>query len=139
MGGEKEDGLKPVEDTKVVELQRELPSQLSAGDNEKSPGRDSVSGSTVNSGPTKGKSVAQTTVTDDSEDPFAHLPDHEREILKKQLDVSDLKVSFIGLHRYASKTDLLIIFVSAICAIAAGAALPLFTVSEKKKNFPSTV
>ncbi|KAF9884256.1 GTPase-activating protein [Aspergillus nanangensis] len=59
---------------------------------------------------------------------YAHLPDHEKAILKMQLDVEEKSVSFFALYRYSSRMDLLIIFVSAICAIAAGAALPLFTI-----------
>ncbi|KAJ5095086.1 hypothetical protein N7532_007377 [Penicillium argentinense] len=59
---------------------------------------------------------------------FAHLPDHEKTILKLQLDAPAAKISFFGLYRYASRMDMLILFVSAICAIAAGAALPLFTI-----------
>ncbi|KAJ5693406.1 ABC multidrug transporter mdr1 [Penicillium macrosclerotiorum] len=59
---------------------------------------------------------------------FAHLPEHEKEILKRQLDAPDVKISFFGLYRYASHTDILILVVSAICSIVAGAALPLFTI-----------
>jgi ATP-binding cassette subfamily B (MDR/TAP) protein 1 len=55
--------------------------------------------------------------------------EHEKQILKMQLDADDVNVSFFGLFRYASRMDLAIMFVSAICAIVAGAALPLFTVS----------
>lgn len=65
---------------------------------------------------------------------FAHLPQHEKDILKKQLDAPVAKISFFGLYRYASKMDILILLVSAICAIAAGAALPLFTVSFEPEN-----
>lgn len=59
---------------------------------------------------------------------FAHLPEHERAILKRQLDTPDVKVSFITLFRYASMWDLIIFYVAALCSIAAGAALPLMTV-----------
>ncbi|KAA8643122.1 hypothetical protein EYZ11_005820 [Aspergillus tanneri] len=65
----------------------------------------------------------------DQPDPlYAHLSAHERDILKKQLEAEDATVSFFGLYRYASRMDMLAILVSAICAIAAGAALPLFTI-----------
>lgn len=66
--------------------------------------------------------------TTDADAAFAHLPEHEKQILKKQLDAPTVRINFLGLYRYASKMDLLIIFISAICAIAGGAALPLFTV-----------
>lgn len=65
----------------------------------------------------------------DSDALYAHLPEHEKRILKDQLDGPEVKASFVTLFRYASKWDILIMIVSAICAIAAGAALPLFTVS----------
>lgn len=59
---------------------------------------------------------------------IAHLPEEEQRVLRTQLDELKGNISFFGLWRYATKIDLLIIVVSAICAIAAGAALPLFTV-----------
>lgn len=93
----------------------------------------SASGSTVT--PSEGKkekAKASTPSADsgDSEDVFAHLPEDEKQILKKQLDAPDVKVSFVTLFRYASRMDLIIMVVSAFCAIVAGAALPLFTVSN---------
>jgi ATP-binding cassette, subfamily B (MDR/TAP), member 1 len=59
---------------------------------------------------------------------FAHLPEHERAILKRQLDIPEVKVSFLMLFRYASTWDLVIFYIAAICSIAAGAAMPLMTV-----------
>ena len=61
-------------------------------------------------------------------DPYAHLPEREAKILKDQVHTPDVKVGLATLYRYSSRNDLLIIFVSAICAIASGAALPLMTV-----------
>lgn len=61
-------------------------------------------------------------------DPFAHLPEREAKILRDQVYTPDVKVGLATLYRYSSRNDLLIIFVSAICAIASGAALPLMTV-----------
>lgn len=72
---------------------------------------------------------SKTALSLDDDAIFAHLPQHEKDILNKQLDAPVAKISFFGLYRYASKMDILIMLVSAICAIAAGAALPLFTVS----------
>lgn len=77
------------------------------------------------------KNASKTALTLDDDAIFAHLPEHEKEILKKQLDAPSVKISFFGLYRYASRMDLLILVVSAICAIVAGAALPLFTVSSR--------
>lgn len=65
---------------------------------------------------------------EDEDAVFAHLPDHEKAILKEQLHIPDVKVSFVGLYRYASTNDLIVLAVSAICSIAAGAIMPLFTV-----------
>lgn len=62
------------------------------------------------------------------EDLFAHLPEHEASILRRQLEIPDIKASYKDLYRYATRTDLAIQFVSGISAIAAGAALPLMTV-----------
>lgn len=59
---------------------------------------------------------------------IAHLPKEEQQVLRSQLDELKANISFFGLWRYATKIDILIIVISAICAIAAGAALPLFTV-----------
>ncbi|KAL4800940.1 P-loop containing nucleoside triphosphate hydrolase protein [Aspergillus venezuelensis] len=59
---------------------------------------------------------------------IAHLPEEEQEILKKQLEELKVTITFFGLWRYATRTDILILVISALCAIAAGAALPLFTI-----------
>src|SRR5215469_12223111 len=66
--------------------------------------------------------------TKDEEDPFKHLPDHEKEILKRQVDIPDVKVGYFTLYRYATKMDILIIIISTICTIAAGVGIPLMTV-----------
>ena len=65
---------------------------------------------------------------DDLDATLAHLPEHERAILKEQLFIPETKVTFFTLYRYASKKDIIIFVISSICSIAAGAALPLFTV-----------
>ncbi|KAF1811980.1 P-loop containing nucleoside triphosphate hydrolase protein [Eremomyces bilateralis CBS 781.70] len=67
-------------------------------------------------------------VPKDENDPFKHLPDHERAILKRQLDTPDVQVGYTALYRYATRNDLIILVVSAIMAIGAGAALPLMTI-----------
>lgn len=103
----------------------------SSAEHRKSAGRSSISSSTVVPAGEKDKGSRSNALAE-SEDPdalFAHLPEHEKEILKKQLDSPDVNVSFFALFRYASRMDILIMLVSALCAIVAGAALPLFTVS----------
>jgi ATP-binding cassette subfamily B (MDR/TAP) protein 1 len=62
------------------------------------------------------------------EDLYAHLPDAEAQILRRQVDIPVVKSGWKTLYRYSTKWDIVIIVVSAICSIAAGAALPLMTV-----------
>ncbi|KAF2773520.1 multidrug resistance protein 1, 2, 3 [Teratosphaeria nubilosa] len=59
---------------------------------------------------------------------LAHLPEHEAAILRRQLDIPPVKVTYFGLYRYATRNDFFIMIVSGICAITGGAALPLMTV-----------
>lgn len=63
------------------------------------------------------------------DDPFRGLPEHERSILRRQIDVPEVKIGYFSLYRYANKMDLTILLISSICTIAAGAAMPLMTVS----------
>jgi ATP-binding cassette, subfamily B (MDR/TAP), member 1 len=63
------------------------------------------------------------------QDPFKHLPAHEADILRAQVETPDVKVTYFTLFRYANKFDWMIFAVSAICAIGSGAAMPLMTVS----------
>ncbi|KAI9662049.1 MAG: GTPase-activating protein [Alyxoria varia] len=67
------------------------------------------------------------------DDPLQHLPQHERDIIQRQLTTPDVNVTVRALYRYATRYDWLIIVVSALTAIAAddmdsGATLPLQTV-----------
>jgi ATP-binding cassette subfamily B (MDR/TAP) protein 1 len=57
-----------------------------------------------------------------------HLSRNEKDILERQLSMPPVKVSYTMLYRYATKTDIFILIVSAICAIASGAVMPLMTV-----------
>ncbi|KAJ2974997.1 hypothetical protein NQ176_g5761 [Zarea fungicola] len=66
--------------------------------------------------------------TDDPEDLYAHLPQHEADILKRQVDIPTLAKGAGVLYRYASRNDLIIIAISAVAAVASGAALPLMTI-----------
>ncbi|KAI0429203.1 ABC transporter [Xylaria sp. FL1042] len=61
-------------------------------------------------------------------DPYQHLPENEATILRRQVTVPEVKAGFATLYRYATRNDLLIIFISSIAAIGAGAALPIMTV-----------
>lgn len=64
----------------------------------------------------------------EGEDAYAHLPPHEKEIVKRQLDIPEVKVTYRTLYRYATRNDMIIIIISCICAIAGGAVMPLMTV-----------
>lgn len=68
-------------------------------------------------------------VKDQDEDPFRHLPEHEQEILRRQVHIPDVKVGYFTLYRYASRWDWVVWWVSVVCTIMAGAAMPLMTVS----------
>ncbi|KAE8449173.1 GTPase-activating protein [Mollisiaceae sp. DMI_Dod_QoI] len=65
-------------------------------------------------------------VSDD--DIYAHLPPAEAEILKRQVDIPVVNSGWKTLYRYSTTYDIIIMIISAICSIAAGAALPLMTV-----------
>lgn len=65
----------------------------------------------------------------EGEEAYAHLPPHEKEIVKRQLDIPEVKVTFRTLYRYATRNDLIIIAISSICAVAGGSVMPLMTVS----------
>ncbi|KAL7948340.1 P-loop containing nucleoside triphosphate hydrolase protein [Trichoderma barbatum] len=66
--------------------------------------------------------------SDDIDEMFAHLPPNQAEILKRQVYTPEIKAGIKAVYRYASRTDLVIIFISAFCAIASGAAIPMMTI-----------
>ncbi|KAK5953832.1 GTPase-activating protein [Knufia fluminis] len=59
---------------------------------------------------------------------FAHLPKHEQDVLKRQVDIPSVPVKYSTLFRYATTWDKVFLVIAAICAIGGGAALPLMTV-----------
>lgn len=62
------------------------------------------------------------------EDPLAHLPEHEAAIIRRQLEIPPVKLSYKDLYRYATRNDLLIMCISGLCAITGGAVMPLMTI-----------
>ena len=64
----------------------------------------------------------------EGDEAYAHLPEKERHIVKEQLDIPTVKVTFVTLYRYATRNDLIIVAISALMAIAGGAVMPLMTV-----------
>lgn len=73
--------------------------------------------------------IVEVSEVKEGEEAYAHLPPHEKEIVKRQLDIPEVKVTFTTLYRYATRNDLIIVAISCICAIAGGAVMPLMTVS----------
>lgn len=61
---------------------------------------------------------------------LAHLPEHEREVLKRQIDTPNISVGWFSLYRYATTWDLVIVVISTLCAIGGGAVMPLMTVGR---------
>ncbi|OTA66793.1 ABC transporter [Hypoxylon sp. EC38] len=61
-------------------------------------------------------------------DPFGHLPPTEADILRRQVITPEVQTGIKTLYRYASRNDLIIMAVSAVGAMAGGAAMPLMTV-----------
>ena len=66
----------------------------------------------------------------EGEEAYAHLPEHEKEVVKRQLDIPAVKVTYWTLFRYATRNDIIILVISTFCAIAGGAVMPLMTVSR---------
>ena len=58
------------------------------------------------------------------------LSEQEKQIIDRQTDAPKLNVGFFALFRYANKTHTLIMIVSLIASIAAGAVMPLMTVCK---------
>ena len=91
----------------------------------------SSSGSSSNDDPALAKldsKVIKVGEVKNGEEAYAHLPEHEKAIVKRQLDIPTVKVTYKTLFRYSTKNDLIIIIISSICAIAGGAVMPLMTV-----------
>lgn len=57
----------------------------------------------------------------------AGLSEVEKEIMHRQLDAPNEKVGYFALFRYANRHEMLIMFVSFLASVVAGACLPLMT------------
>jgi ATP-binding cassette subfamily B (MDR/TAP) protein 1 len=57
----------------------------------------------------------------------AGLTEDEKSIIRRQLDAPNESVGYFALFRYANKQDMLIMFVSFLASVVAGACLPLMT------------
>lgn len=61
--------------------------------------------------------------------PTASLSEKEKDLIDRQLTAPNLTVGYFSLFRYATAKDKAIMVVALIASIAAGAVLPLMTVS----------
>lgn len=75
-----------------------------------------------------GSAPADPDRTEEDGDPFKHLPEHERVILKRQLDLPATKVNYMTLYRYATRNDKVVLVIASLAAIIGGALMPLMTV-----------
>lgn len=66
----------------------------------------------------------------DSTSPTTTLSDKEKEIIDLQLTAPTLTVGYFSLFRYATAKDKAVMVVALIASIAAGAVMPLMTVSN---------
>lgn len=71
--------------------------------------------------------------------PTAGLSDQEKDIIDRQLTAPNLTVGYFSLFRYATAQDKAVMVVALISSIAAGAVMPLMTVSNKIKYRRSKV
>lgn len=62
--------------------------------------------------------------------PLAGLTEQEKQIIERQTEAPTLTVGYFSLFRYASGKDKLIMVFAFFAAIAAGAVMPLMTVSS---------
>ena len=58
----------------------------------------------------------------------AQLDDSEMELIKKQIDLPTDTSGYFALYRFSDPVDILLLCISALAAITAGAASPLMTV-----------
>ncbi|KAE8143663.1 P-loop containing nucleoside triphosphate hydrolase protein [Aspergillus pseudotamarii] len=75
-----------------------------------------------------GSAPSDTDRKEEDGDPFKHLPEHERVILKRQVDLPTSKVGYMTLYRYATRNDKVILIIASLAAIIGGALMPLMTV-----------
>ncbi|KAK9329587.1 P-loop containing nucleoside triphosphate hydrolase protein [Lipomyces starkeyi] len=77
---------------------------------------------------TKEKADAIVPVGDDAQDDYAHLPPEEADLLRSQVQVTPVNLSFFKLYRYSTALDLAILAVGYVCSIIAGTLQPLMTI-----------
>ena len=70
--------------------------------------------------------------------PTAGLSDQEKDIIDRQLTAPNLTVGYFSLFRYANGKDKVVMVIALIASIAAGAVMPLMTVSGISYVFCTT-
>jgi ATP-binding cassette subfamily B (MDR/TAP) protein 1 len=66
--------------------------------------------------------------SEELEDELAHLSENEREIIRRQIEVPNLPVTFFKLYRFSTTNDLILIAIGCITSIVGGAILPMMTI-----------
>lgn len=61
-------------------------------------------------------------------DPMSLLPQEEADILRAQIETPERKYGVNDVYRYATRNDLIIMFVASLASAASGAALPCMTI-----------
>lgn len=121
----------PITETRITDhLAAEQNLEKRSAENLLLPASTSISSSADKKDEKGGQQSAAPTSTTELETALEQLPKDERAILKEQLDSPTVPVTFFGLYRYADGLDYVVLVISAIASIAAGAALPLFTVRQ---------
>ena len=120
-----------VEERSLHSLEHEKSSRNVAGEKHKEEINSSGSSSQDSLAVEKLDSVIKVKDAKGGDAAYAHLPEHEREIVRRQLEIPPIKVTFLTLYRYATRNDIMIIAISALCSIIGGAAMPLMTVSNE--------
>ena len=67
-------------------------------------------------------------VQSSDDDPYKHLSTDEAAIIKRQLDIPEVSLTYLSLFRYATFNDKFFIITAGLAAITAGAVLPLMTI-----------
>ncbi|KAI5790235.1 P-loop containing nucleoside triphosphate hydrolase protein [Geopyxis carbonaria] len=71
---------------------------------------------------------SDTSIDAEEQDEMAHLSEHERQILKRQIDVPDVKLNFFSLYKFATTNDRIFAVIGVITSIIGGAILPVMTI-----------
>ncbi|EXJ92736.1 ATP-binding cassette, subfamily B (MDR/TAP), member 1 [Capronia epimyces CBS 606.96] len=72
--------------------------------------------------------IVQVREVQEGDEAFAHLPEHEQAVLRRQLFTPDVNVTYKSLYRYATTWDLVFIAIAFVMAVGAGVVQPLMTV-----------